>query len=93
MQRRHTIFTPPRGRSEWTWIRSGHDGTYWQAADGLVVRLAAAERAAQSTRTRIEPRTLHGAERPAAAVGGIARGLGRALALVFGRRAATGQWQ
>jgi len=93
MKRRHTMFTPPRGRSECTCIRSGREGTYWQAADGLVVRLAAAEQASASTSTRIEARTLPGAGRVAAAPRGIARGLARAFGLVFGRREATGQWQ
>ena len=33
----------PHGREHWELIRSGRDGSYWQAADGLIVRLAVAE--------------------------------------------------
>ena len=33
----------PYGREYWELIRSGKEGSYWQAADGLIVRLAVAE--------------------------------------------------
>jgi len=33
----------PYGREHWQLIRSGREGSYWQAADGLIVRLAVAE--------------------------------------------------
>ena len=33
----------PRARDDLALVRAGRDGTYWQAADGLVVRLAAPE--------------------------------------------------
>ena len=33
----------PYGREYWELIRSGKEGSYWQAADGLIVRLAEAE--------------------------------------------------
>ena len=33
----------PYGREHWQLIRSGRQGSYWQAADGLIVRLAVAE--------------------------------------------------
>ena len=33
----------PYGREYWELIRSGAEGSYWQAADGLIVRLAVAE--------------------------------------------------
>lgn len=33
----------PYGREHWELIRSGREGSYWQAADGLIVRLAVAE--------------------------------------------------
>jgi len=33
----------PYGREHWQMIKAGQEGTYWQAADGLVVRLAVAE--------------------------------------------------
>lgn len=33
----------PYGREYWELIRSGKEGSYWQAADGLIVRLCVAE--------------------------------------------------
>ena len=36
---------PPRTRDDLELVRDGREGTYWQAADGLVVRVAAAENA------------------------------------------------
>ena len=36
----------PRGREDCELIRAGRTGTYWQAGDGLIVRLSAAESAA-----------------------------------------------
>jgi len=33
----------PYGREYWELIRSGREGSYWRAADGLIVRLAVAE--------------------------------------------------
>jgi hypothetical protein len=33
----------PYGTEHYELIRSGYDGTYWQAPSGLIVRLAAAE--------------------------------------------------
>jgi len=33
----------PRMRDDVALVRAGREGTYWQAADGLVVRLAAPE--------------------------------------------------
>ena len=33
----------PRARGDLALVRAGREGTYWQAADGLVVRLAAPE--------------------------------------------------
>jgi hypothetical protein len=35
----------PYGREYWELIRSGKEGSYWQAADGLIVRLCVAEAA------------------------------------------------
>jgi hypothetical protein len=35
----------PCGREYWELIRSGKEGSYWQAADGLIVRLCVAEAA------------------------------------------------
>ena len=36
----------PYGRDDYRLVIAGRDGTYWQAADGLVVRLATPERPA-----------------------------------------------
>lgn len=33
----------PYGREHWELVRSSREGAYWQAADGLIVRLAVAE--------------------------------------------------
>jgi len=33
----------PYGRDHYELVHSGRDGVYWQAADGLIVRLADAE--------------------------------------------------
>ncbi|HEX7271288.1 MAG TPA: hypothetical protein VF420_03955 [Casimicrobiaceae bacterium] len=33
----------PRGRDDLALVRGGREGTYWQAPDGLIVRLAGAE--------------------------------------------------
>jgi hypothetical protein len=33
----------PRARSDLALVRGGREGTYWQAADGLIVRLATRE--------------------------------------------------
>ena len=38
----------PYGLEHWQLIKSGREGSYWQAADGLIVRLAAAESAHQA---------------------------------------------
>jgi hypothetical protein len=34
---------PPRARGDLALVRAGREGTYWQAADGLIVRVAARE--------------------------------------------------
>ena len=39
---------PPRARDDLELVRDGREGTYWQAADGLIVRVAAAEDARES---------------------------------------------
>lgn len=33
----------PYGREHWELVKSDREGSYWQAADGLIVRLAEAE--------------------------------------------------
>ena len=40
-----TLLEParPRGREDLALVRGGREGTYWQAPDGLIVRLAVAE--------------------------------------------------
>ena len=38
----------PRGREDCRLVRAGREGTYWQAADGLIVRLTAAETVAEA---------------------------------------------
>ena len=38
----------PRGRDDCELIRGGRAGTYWQAGDGLIVRLTAGETAAEA---------------------------------------------
>ena len=40
-----TLLEPvrPRGRDDLALVRGGREGTYWQAPDGLIVRLAGAE--------------------------------------------------
>lgn len=40
------MMEPPRHRHEARLVRAGREGVYWQADDGLQVRLASAERAA-----------------------------------------------
>jgi hypothetical protein len=39
---------PPRAREDCELIRAGRAGTYWQAADGLIVRVTAAETMAEA---------------------------------------------
>jgi hypothetical protein len=45
---------PPRTRDDLALVRAGREGTYWQAPDGLLVRLAAPEtdRDAEASRQR-----------------------------------------
>ncbi len=38
----------PYGREHWQLIRAGREGMYRQAADGLIIRIAAAEAAHQA---------------------------------------------
>ena len=72
---------PPRARGEWEFVRAGRDGTYWQGSDGLVVRVAAAERGQDATRPRAAVDTQAA---PAQSKAEPARFI-RALGLVFGR--------
>ena len=43
MTRHPEILAPPRDRDDALLVRGARAGTYWQAADGLIVRLAARE--------------------------------------------------
>jgi hypothetical protein len=43
MTRHLEELAPPRARDDLALVRAGREGTYWQAADGLIVRLAARE--------------------------------------------------
>ena len=36
-------FRRPYGREHWELVKSSREGSYWQAADGLIVRLAESE--------------------------------------------------
>jgi len=43
MTRQLEELVPPRTRDDLALVRRGREGTYWQAADGLIVRVAARE--------------------------------------------------
>ena len=43
MTRQWDVLERPYQRQDCELVRNRRDGTYWQAADGLVVRVAAAE--------------------------------------------------
>ncbi len=43
MTRHLEELAPPRARDDLALVRAGREGTYWQAADGLIVHLAARE--------------------------------------------------
>ena len=42
----------PRPRDDLELVRGGREGTYWQAADGLIVRVSAAENARDEEATQ-----------------------------------------
>jgi len=44
MTRHLEELAPPRAREDLALVRAGREGTYWQAKDGLIVRVAARER-------------------------------------------------
>ena len=44
MKRAKVVNASPYGLRDFAFIPEGPQGTYWQAADGMVVRVAAAER-------------------------------------------------
>ena len=43
MKREKMSWARPHGIRDFVLVRAGPDGVYWQAADGMVVRVAAAE--------------------------------------------------
>jgi hypothetical protein len=43
MKRAKEDFAMPYGFRDFEFVRAGPDGAYWQRADGMVVRMAAAE--------------------------------------------------
>ena len=43
MKREKMKWARPHGIRDFELVRAGPDGAYWQAADGMVVRVAAAE--------------------------------------------------
>jgi hypothetical protein len=53
----------PRARDDLVLVRAGREGTYWQAADGLLVRLAAPEtdRAAEAAQRELLTLACHDA--------------------------------
>jgi len=51
MRRAKENFARPYGPRDFEFVRAGPDGTCWVSADGMVVRIAAAER--MDTRARI----------------------------------------
>ena len=69
MRRERNELARPHGGREYELVRAGPEGVYWRAADGVEVRVAAAERererrtARRRTRLEISPvmRTLFGA--------------------------------
>jgi len=44
MSKRWQQWKPPHGRDDAAFVRGGREGMYWQAGDGLMVRVAAPER-------------------------------------------------
>jgi hypothetical protein len=44
MKRAKENFAEPYGLRDFEFVRAGPDGAYWRRADGMVVRMAAAER-------------------------------------------------
>ena len=44
---------PPRARDDLALVRAGREGTYWQAKDGLIVRVAAREREAEAAQREL----------------------------------------
>ena len=53
----------PRARDDLALVHAGREGTYWQAADGLIVRLATpeADRDAEATQRELLTLACHDA--------------------------------
>jgi hypothetical protein len=58
MTRHLAELAPPRARDDLALVRAGREGTYWQAADGLIVRIAAHEAQGDAPTTQRELLTL-----------------------------------
>lgn len=54
----HRMMEPPRRRDDAMLVRQGDRGTYWQAPDGMVVRVAARED--HPRYVPLQPRELEG---------------------------------
>ena len=81
MAKLRAIPARPGARGEWQLVRAGPDGTYWQGSDGLVVRVAAAERERNVARPDAAPDAKAAPAPPRTEPARILRALG----LVFGR--------
>jgi hypothetical protein len=53
MTRHLEELAPPRARDDLALVRAGREGTYWQAKDGLIVRVAARERDAEAAQREL----------------------------------------
>ncbi len=53
MTRHLEELAPPRARDDLALVRAGREGTYWQAKDGLIVRVAAREREAEAAQREL----------------------------------------
>jgi hypothetical protein len=53
MARHPETLAPPRDRDDLVLVRGARAGTYWQAADGLIVRIAARECATESAQREL----------------------------------------
>jgi hypothetical protein len=54
MTRHPDTLAPPRDRDGLVLVRAAREGTYWQAPDGLIVRVAAREVETDETRASRE---------------------------------------
>ncbi len=54
MRRRWMEPEPPHGRDDAEYVRGGRNGAWWQAPDGMQVRIAAAEPADPAARDGVD---------------------------------------